>query len=63
MNMMIWGILSLLAGVVLMKSPAEDYRSFGKTILTVSIVMLAFSLVCCVLSGITNMIAMPFMTY
>ena len=59
----IGAIAGCVAGVVLMKSPAEDYRSFGKTILTVSIVMLVFSLVCCVLSGITNMIAMPFMTY
>ena len=59
----IGAVAGCVAGVVLMKSPAEDYRSFGKTIMIVSIVILALNLVCCVLSGVTNLIAMPFMTY
>lgn len=50
-------IAGVIAGIVLMKSPAEDYRRFGKLMLIVSIVMLALSLLCCVLSagaGIVN---------
>ncbi|MDO4530847.1 MAG: hypothetical protein Q4C06_02600 [Bacillota bacterium] len=43
-------VAGCVAGAVLMKSPAEDYRSFGKLLLIVSVVMLAFSLLCCVFS-------------
>ena len=39
----------VLAGVALSKSPSEDYRHFGKTMMTVSIVMLVLSFICCVL--------------
>ena len=39
----------VLAGVALSKSPSEDYRRFGKTMMTVSIVMLVLSFICCVL--------------
>ena len=42
-------IAGCVAGVVLSKSPSEDYRKFGKLMLTVSIVMLVLSFVCCVL--------------
>lgn len=44
-------IAGVIAGIVLMKSPAEDYRRFGKLMLIVSIVMLALSLLCCVFSA------------
>jgi len=40
-----------VAGVVLMKSPAEDYRRFGKTLVTVSLVMLLLSFLCCGMSA------------
>lgn len=40
-------IAGCVAGVVLSKSPAEDYRRFGKLLMTVSIVMLAVSFLCC----------------
>ena len=60
-------IAGCVAGVVLMKSPAEDYRRFGKTILIVSIVMLVFSFLCCVMSAgmgmITNVVSSPQITY
>ena len=38
-----------VAGVALSKSPSEDYRHFGKTMMTVSLVMLVLSFICCVL--------------
>lgn len=50
-------IAGVIAGIVLMKSPAEDYRRFGRLMLIVSIVVLALSLLCCVFStgaGIVN---------
>lgn len=50
-------IAGVIAGIVLMKSPAEDYRRFGKLLLIVSVVVLALSLLCCVFStgaGIVN---------
>lgn len=42
-------IAGCIAGVALSKSPSEDYRRFGKTMMTVSIVMLVVSFLCCVL--------------
>jgi len=44
-------IAGCVAGVVLMKSPAEDYRRFGKTMVTVSLVMLLLSFLCCGMSA------------
>lgn len=53
-------IAGCVAGVVLSKSPAEDYRRFGKTLMTVSIVMLVLSFLCCAMSAgmvmINNMV-------
>ena len=43
-------IAGCVAGVVLSKSPAEDYRKFGKLMMTVSIVMLVISFLCCAFS-------------
>lgn len=45
-------VAGIVAGIVLSKSPAEDYRRFGKLMMTVGIVMLALSLLCCVSAGI-----------
>jgi len=63
-------IAGCVAGVVLSKSPAEDYRRFGKTLMTVSIVMLVISFLCCGLStgmgligGIGNTIVSPQISY
>ena len=47
-------IAGLVAGVVLLKSPIEDYRKFGKTLITISCVMLGFWFLCCVIGGIFN---------
>ena len=44
-------IAGCVAGVVLSKSPAEDYRRFGKTLMTVSVVMLVVSFLCCGMSA------------
>ena len=44
-------IAGCVAGVVLMKSPAEDYRRFGKIMVTVSLVMLLLSFLCCGMSA------------
>ena len=50
-------IAGCVAGVVLSKSPAEDYRRFGKTLMTVSVVMLVLSFLCCVMSTGMGMIS------
>ena len=44
-------IAGCVAGVVLSKSPSEDYRNFGKLLMKVSIVMLVVSFVCCGISA------------
>ncbi len=44
-------IAGCVAGVVLSKSPSEDYRRFGKLMMTVSIVMLVLSFLCCVMTA------------
>lgn len=49
-------IAGCVAGVVLSKSPAEDYRRFGKTLMTVSIVMLVLSFLCCGMTAGMGMI-------
>ena len=63
-------VAGCVAGVVLSKSPAEDYRKFGKLLMTVSVVMLVVSFLCCGLSagmgligGIGNTIVSPQITY
>ena len=48
----IGAVAGCVAGVVLSKSPAEDYRKFGKLMMTVSVVMLAISMLCCVAGGL-----------
>lgn len=40
-------IAGCVAGVALSKSPSEDYRRFGKLLMTVSVVMLVISFLCC----------------
>lgn len=42
-------IAGCVAGVALSKSPSEDYRKFGKLMMTVSVVMLVLSLLCCMM--------------
>ena len=49
-------VAGCVAGVVLSKSPAEDYRRFGKTLMTVSVVMLVLSFLCCGMSAGMGMI-------
>ena len=50
----------LVAGVILMKSPVEEYRKFGKTLVTLCTVLLVLSLLCCVIGSVTNMLAIPY---
>ncbi len=45
-------LVGLIGGIILMKSPVADYRSFGKTMITVSVVLLVLSLLCCVAAGL-----------
>lgn len=45
-------VAGLIAGVVLLKSPVEDYSRFGKTLVVISCVMLGIWLLCCVVSGL-----------
>ena len=54
-------IAGCVAGVALSKSPSEDYRSFGKLMMTVSVVMLVISFLCCGMSmtlGTVNQMVM-----
>lgn len=44
-------IAGCVAGVVLMRSPSADYRSFGKLMTTVSVAMLFISFLCCGVSA------------
>lgn len=44
-------IIGILGGIAMMKSPFEDYRSFGKTMVIVGCVMLGLTLLCCVANG------------
>ena len=46
----IGAIVGLLGGIAMMKSPFEDYRAFGKTMVIVGCVMLALCFLCCVMN-------------
>ncbi len=50
----------LIAGVVLLKSPIEDYRKFGKTLIIVSCIMLCIWLLCCVVGGLFGVVGNMF---
>lgn len=47
----IGAIVGILGGVAMMKSPFEDYRSFGKTMVVLGCVLLGLCLLCCVVNG------------
>ncbi len=55
-------IAGLIAGIILMKSPIEDYRKFGKVITILSGCLLGIVLLCCVLNGVLGLVAFPFIT-
>ena len=50
----IGAIAGLIAGAALLKSPYEDYRKFGKTMVVLGIVMLVLWLLCCCIVGLTG---------
>lgn len=56
----IGAIAGLIAGIVLMKSPVEDNQKFGKLITIISAIMLGLSLVCCLMGGLTGLMAVPY---
>lgn len=60
-------IAGCVAGVALSKSPSEDYRRFGKLLMTVSVVMLVISFLCCAFSTgigmVSNMVVAPQISY
>ncbi len=56
-------VAGCVAGVVLSKSPSEDYRRFGKTLMTVSVVMLVLSFVCCVISSGMGIMTQQMISY
>lgn len=56
----IGAVAGLIAGIVLMKSPVEDYQKFGKLITIISAIMLALSLVCCLVGGLTGLATVPY---
>ena len=63
-------VAGCVAGVVLSKSPSQDYRDFGSLLMKVSIAMLVVSFLCCLMStgmgfvgSIFNMGAAPQISY
>ncbi|MDD4844059.1 MAG: hypothetical protein PHU31_06985 [Anaerotignum sp.] len=44
-------IAGIIAGIILLKSPIVDYRGFGKTMITVSCILLGVWFLCCVVVG------------
>lgn len=56
-------IAGCVAGVALSKSPSEDYRRFGKLMMTVSIVMLVISFLCCAMGTGMSMVTNTIMGY
>ena len=53
-------IAGIIAGVVLLKSPIEDYRKFGKTLIIISCIMLGIWILCCVVGGLFNFVGDAF---
>lgn len=49
-------IAGLIAGIVLLKSPIDDYRGFGKTLITVSCIMLGIWFLCCIVGGFFGLV-------
>ncbi|WP_304507477.1 hypothetical protein [Anaerotignum sp.] len=49
-------VAGLIAGIVLLKSPVEDYRGFGKTLITVSCIMFAIWFLCCIVGGLFGVV-------
>ncbi|NCC15026.1 MAG: hypothetical protein EOM28_01550 [Clostridia bacterium] len=49
-------VAGIIAGVVLLKSPIEDYRRFGKTLLTISCIMLGVWFLCCVIGSVFGIV-------
>ncbi len=49
-------IAGIVAGIVLLKSPVEDYRGFGKTLITVSCILLGVWFLCCVVGGALGLV-------
>ncbi len=47
-------IIGIVSGIVLMSKPYEDYRSFGKILVILGIVLLAISFLCCCLGGLLD---------
>lgn len=52
----IGSIAGLIAGIVLLKSPLEDYRKFGKTLIIISCVMIGAWLLCCFVGGLFGIV-------
>lgn len=59
----IGAIVGILGGAAMMKSPFEDYRRFGKTMVVVGSVMLALWFLCCVVNGVIFSSAVHHMPY
>ena len=59
----IGAIVGLLGGIAMMKSPFEDYRSFGKIMVVISVIMLALGLLCCVVNGVILGSAVQYMPH
>lgn len=45
-------IAGLIAGIILLKSPVEDYSKFGKLLITISCIMLGLWFLCCLIPGV-----------
>lgn len=56
-------IVGLISGIVLMGKPYEDYRSFGKLLVILSIILFVISFLCCCLGGFVDIILALFTAY
>ncbi|WMI81658.1 hypothetical protein [Anaerotignum sp. MB30-C6] len=53
-------VAGIISGVVLLKSPIEDYRKFGKTLIILSCVMLGIWFLCCFVGGLLGFVGNVF---
>ena len=48
-------IIGIVSGIYFMSKPYPDYNSFGRILLSLSILMLVISFICCCISGVFGM--------
>ena len=49
-------IVGIILGVIFMTNESEDYKSYGKAILILAIIMMALPFLCCLAGGINDIL-------